>query len=315
MSLLEEFLGHALEQTHPLVRSAYTPAQLREHWRPEVETDAVEFFTDAFAEEFGGNCAALGLPAQMFKHRLLEAQGRRLIAGIRFFGMDLGRPFVEVARISRPLESDREKEAITELLRREFASFKPQRWRVYQSAHLPYQFAGCAGDKRYMLGFLEAIRQRPRPEGMDRLELCRARDLEFYPRYAAMYVQLFAERLWMPDVSRQESREDMAHYLETALVYEIFVDGQWAGVTVVSRSQDVGATGYYMIEIALEQAFRGAGLGVAVQRSLVELLEDSGGDALFGTIGAVNAPMLRTAKRVGRTDVGGHYFVNFQETS
>jgi hypothetical protein len=69
--------------------------------------------------------------------------------------MNLNRPFVEVAKLNKPLESDTEKDAITAVLRQSFSAFKPLRWRIYQSSHLEYKFASCEGDKRYLLGQLE----------------------------------------------------------------------------------------------------------------------------------------------------------------
>ncbi len=312
--MVEGFLEYAVAQTHPLIKSWYTPEELRDHWRTDVQRDAEEFFSDEFAAAFAGNCKTLGVPAAQFKHKLLETSTHRLIAGIRFFGMDINRPFVEVAQLNKPPESNAERDEITNLLRAEFALFKPTQWRVYQSSHLEYQFPDCEGDKRYLLGQLQTINALPKPEGLERIRLEPAQDLDFYPRYVAMYQSLFAERPWMPDVSRQESFEDMRDYLTEDWLYEVFIDETWAGVTAVSPGFEVGAKGYYMIEIALEKTFRGQGLGVALQRRLVMLLAEkttARSLALFGTIGAINTPMLKTATRVGRIDVGGYYWVKF----
>jgi hypothetical protein len=153
----QEWLEYAVAQTHPLIKSWYTPAELKENWQADIKRDAEEFFSDAFATSFAGSCEALALPAEMFKHRLLETSTHRLIAGIRFFGMDLNRPFIEVAQISKPLQSDAEQDEITKVLREAFAAFKPTQWRVYQSSHLEYQFAPFEGDKRYLVGLLKDI--------------------------------------------------------------------------------------------------------------------------------------------------------------
>jgi GNAT superfamily N-acetyltransferase len=312
--LSAEFLEYALTQTHPLIKNCYTPAELGENWSGDIKRDAEEFFSETFAASFARNCESLGLPAELFRHRLLETSTHRLIAGIRFFGMDLNRPFIEVARVNKPLESDGEKNEMTALLLKEFAAFKPTRWRIYQSSHVAYQFAGCEGDKRYLVGLLKDINAQPKDEQSGGLELRSAKNLDFYPRYAEMYKTLFVERPWMPDISRQESLEDMQDYFANGWLYEVFVDGVWAGVTAASPGCEVGAKGYYMIEIVLDTPFRGQGLGVVVQRKLAEILAEKSENvsaALFGTIGAVNVPMQKTAVRVGRVDVGGHHWVKF----
>ena len=114
----------------------------------------------------------------------------------------------------------------------------------------------------------------------------------------------------MSDVARTETLEDVTYYLEHDKVFEIFVDGAWAGITITARGQEQGLKGWLMIEIALKFGWHGQGLGVAVQRQLASKLEDSGNDTLFGTIGAVNVPMQKTAAKVGRVDLGGQYWVN-----
>jgi hypothetical protein len=314
--VVEEFLNYAVAQTHPLVKNWYRSDELRENWLGDVKRDAEEFFSESFAASFAKNCEPLGLPSEDFKHRLLETSAHRFIVGIRFFGMDLNRPFIEVAQINKPLESDSEKHEVTELLQKEFAVFKPTQWRIYQSSYLNYQFVGCDGDKRYLIGLLEDINAHPEVEDSGRLELRLARNLDFYPRYAQMYKTLFAERPWMPDISRQESLEDMQHYLANGWLYEVFVDGVWAGVTAASDGCEVGAKGYYMLELVLDTTFRGRGLGVVVQRKLAKALAEKSlypFAALFGTIGGVNKPMQKTAVRVGRVDVGGHYWVKFDD--
>jgi GNAT superfamily N-acetyltransferase len=311
--VVEEFLNYAVAQTHPLVKSWYTLDELRENWLGDVKRDAEEFFSDEFALAFSSNCKALGLSAEMFKHRLLETGVHRFIAGIRFFGMDLNRPFVEVARINKPVPSDAERDEITKALCQSFSVFRPTRWRIYQSSHLEYQFIDCEGDKRYLLGRLEDINNLNQPRGSERLSLRLTQNLEFYPRYMNLYKTLYQECPWLPDVSRQESLEDMKEYIQKGWLYEVFVDGQWAGVTAASNDTLVGAKGHYMIDIALEKPFRGQGLGVALQRLLAATLADKSGPSsvLSGTIGSVNIPMLKTASRVGRVDVGGNVWVMF----
>jgi GNAT superfamily N-acetyltransferase len=307
----EEFLQYALEQAHPLLLEWYGQVTLTDHLLGDVQRDAREFFSNDFAAKFGGRTSELGIAPEFFKHRLLEVAGRRLIVGIRFFGMDIQRPFVDVSRISKPLEHQSQQHEISELLSKEFAIFKPTRWRIFQPSHLEYQFAGCDPDKRVIAGLLSSINAQPEPPNFKRVQLKPAINLEFYPRYEALYQDLYAQRPWLSDVSHIETLEDLQQYLEHDRVFEIFVDDTWAGITIAARNQECGLKGWLMIEIALESHWHGQGLGVAVQRQLATRLEDAGRDTLFGTIGAVNIPMQKTAAKVGRLDLGGEYWVNF----
>jgi GNAT superfamily N-acetyltransferase len=307
----EEFLEYALEQAHPLLIEWYGRTTLTDHLLADVQRDSCEFFAPHFAASFGGGKAAvLGITPEHFKHRLLEVAGRRLIAGIRFFGMDIQRPFINVAQISKPLEHQNQQEKISQLLTKEFAMFQPTRWRIFQASHLEYQFAGCDGDLRVVAGLLSSINAQAKPPEFKRVELKPATNLEFYSLYTALYQDLYFERPWLADVARTETLEDLKHYLEHDKVFEIFVDEAWAGITIAARNQEWGLKGWLMIEIALESHRQGQGLGVAVQRQLAQQLEDSARDTLFGTIGAVNIPMQKTATRVGRVDLGGQFWVN-----
>ena len=70
--------------------------------------------------------------------------------------------------------------------------------------------------------------------------------------------------------------------------------------------------GFVVLEMLLAKLARGQGLGAAVQYRLSEALQASSApeDVLYGTIGSNNPPMLKTAARVGRVDVGGWIWLN-----
>jgi hypothetical protein len=308
-NLKTEFLEAAIQQAHPKLLEWYSVPELHSNLESEITEATVEFFTPEFSSSFAHNKPVAGVAPERYAHRLLEVAGRRLIAGIRFFGGDITRPFVEVARISQPLETDAQRDAITELLHTEFAEFAPTQWRIFQGSHLPYQFAGCTGDLRVLAGLLSEIKTLPLPENAARVRLSRATNTDFYPRYVELYQQLYQERPWLPDVARTETLEDMEQYLENGKVFEIFVDETWAGLTIAIPDSGWGVRGWLMVEIVLTTPFRGQDLAVAVQRLLAQQLEEAGKACLFGSIGAVNLPMQKTAARVGRTDIGGYFFV------
>jgi hypothetical protein len=307
--LKTEFYDHAMRQLHPKLLEWYSPTELHKNLEPELTQATIEYFSNEFLSSYAHNKPVVGVAPERYAHRLLECAGRRLVAGIRFVGGDVTRPFVEVARISQPLENDQERERITNLLRREFAEFEPTQWRIFQGSHQVYQFAGCTGDLRVLAGTLAEIKALPLPENVARVRLKKATSTDFYSRYVELYQQLYQERPWLPDVAGIETLENILYYLENAQVFEVFVDGIWAGMTIAHPDVGWGLRGWLMIEIVLSAQFRGQDLAVTVQRLLAAQLEDQGRDCLFGTIGAVNTPMQKTAARVGRLDIGGYFWV------
>jgi L-amino acid N-acyltransferase YncA len=145
------------------------------------------------------------------------------------------------------------------------------------------------------------------------VKLRRAETLEFYPRYAETYAAIYQERSWLPHEAEPESLEDMQEHLETGHVFEVLVDGQWAGITGAEhRSDEFALCGFVVLEMLLAKFARGQALGAAVQYRLAEALQASSqpSDVLYGTIGSNNPPMLKTAARVGRVDLGGWIWVN-----
>ncbi len=236
-----------------------------------------------------------------------------VMLGIRFRGGDIRIPFVDLVRSSRAITSVAQVEAICDLVGQECVVFKPLMVRFYQPAHLEFQIEvpGSSGDKRVLAAPLTTLLEYPKPEGLERVSLCRANDLEFYPRYADAYAAIYQERPWLPHEAEPESFEDMQEHLETGQVFEVFVDGQWAGITAVEYRSEFALHGLVVLKMLLAKFARGQGLGAAVQYRLAEALKafSAPEDVLYGTIGSNNPPMLKTAARVGRVDLGGWIWV------
>lgn len=108
---------------------------------------------------------------------------------------------------------------------------------------------------------------------------------------------------------RKPGKKDLRSYLAEGTLFEVFVDDEWAGIVAAFQAAEKGVSGYCVGEIVLKREFRGKRLGLAVQRKFVEKLDETRGRVLWGTIGAANTPAIRTAKRCGRVDVGGYYWV------
>ena len=233
------WLDWAVEQAHPHLKTWYSRLQLEANLTDQLEIDLDRL--EHLDEGFERNMPVTGATPAMYNHRVYELAGMQVVLGIRFRGGDITIPFVDLVRSSGPITSAAQVEAICDLVRQEFAVFKPLRVRFYQPAHLEFQIEvpGSSGDKRVLAAPLTSMLAQPKPDGLERVALRRTHDLEFYPRYAETYAAAYQERPWLPVESSTHSLEDMQEYLEIAQVYEIFVDGQFnAGVigtdTIVS---------------------------------------------------------------------------------
>jgi L-amino acid N-acyltransferase YncA len=313
MPIQSDWLAWAVDQVHPQLKIWYSKAQLESNLSDQLERDLD--WLEHLGEGFERNMPVVGATPVMYNHRVHEVAGMQVMLGIRFRGGDISIPFVDLVRSSRAITSAVQVEAICDLVRREFAVFKPLMVRFYQPAHLEFQFdlLGSGGDKRVLAAPLTTMLAHPKPEGLERVSLRRAETLEFYERYAETYAAIYQERPWLPHEAEPESFEDMQEHLETGHVFEVCVDGQWAGITGAEhRSDEFALRGFVVLEMLLAKFARGQGLGAAVQYRLVEALQPSSQpeDVLYGTIGSNNPPMLKTAARVGRVDLGGWIWVN-----
>jgi GNAT superfamily N-acetyltransferase len=313
MPITSDWLAWAVDQVHPQLKVWYSLSQLESNLSDQLERDLD--WLENLGEGFERNMPVAGAIPSMYNHRVHEVAGMQVMLGIRFRGGDIAIPFVDLVRSNQTITSAAQVEAICDLVRREFAIFKPLMVRFYQPAHLEFQFdlPGSSGDKRVLAAPLTTMLEHPKPDGLERVSLRRAETLEFYPRYAETYAAIYQERPWLPHEAEPESLGDMQEYLETGHVFEVFADGQWAGITGAEhRSDEFALRGFVVLEMLLAKFARGQGLGAAVQYRLAEALQPSSQpiDVLYGTIGSNNPPMLKTAARVGRVDLGGWIWIN-----
>lgn len=308
--MTDRLLAYAQHKIHPLVRTWLSAETIEENLLEELNEDLERLTSDALAAEFRHYCPVAGASPDDYKNRLLRVGGLELLTGIRFLGGDLSQPFVDVMYGSEAVLTSEQLSDIQDAIRQEFKVFRPKRTRFYIPSQLPRFSAD--GDKRLIAAPLGVMLTQPAPDTLERVSLEPATSLTFYSDYAAIYRQLHAEYPELQAVTRAESQADMQAYLEDGQLFEVFVNGTWAGVTAVFRNTNTGLSGFCVAEIVLSKTYRAQGLGSAVQRRLAAQLLSRGAEPteiLFGTIGDVNIPAQRTALRAGRVDLGRHVWV------
>jgi hypothetical protein len=308
-TLKEQFLDYEFESiVHPLVQEYFTRDEVIGNLAREIDADISKGTDASFAERFRNLCPVSNASAADYMIRHLEiAPGFDILAGIRFRGLDLNRPFVAILHRTRSFASDDELRLATDRLRETFGTFAPKAILFYQSSHdktlaLPVEDI----DKRILMGSIPEIATiASAPE----LSIAKANELDFYDRYKDEY-DIISMR--SPDYLRTETaerKEDMERYVKNDLTYKIFIGGEFAGVFIVMKSTFLGADGYYVIENLLFEQFRGRKLADAVQSAVAKELLVLKGKVLFGSIYPTNLPSYRAALRSHRVDIGGNYMI------
>ena len=314
----DRFLAYAQNEVHPLVREWLSAETIRANLLEELDADLERLKSDALAAEFQHHCPVAGASADEYKNRVVEVDGLTLLTGIRFLGLDLQKPFVDIIYSSmyssEAALSPEQLSAVKDAIRKAFSVFGPRRFRFYSPSNQPRFAKG--GDKRLLAAPLGVMLAQPEAETLRRVTLKRATSLAFYGDYAAMYEELLAEHPELQEVVRLEPEADMQTYLGEGYVFEIFVDGHPAGLTAVLEDVQTGLSGLCVMEIVLAKAFRAQGFGSTVQRRLAAALVAAGvaqDVLLFGTIGENNLPVRRAAARAGRVDLGGRVWVTLED--
>jgi hypothetical protein len=307
-ALEREFTNCALEQAHPLMRA----------WRrDELETDIREatkglvalIADDDAARRYAETMKVLGRPPEQFKMRSVEIGGHRFLAQIDFPDPSASLPFVAIFGASTPPGAISDASVLRQLARA-FESFAPRRIRFYQPAHVPIEAPGTHIDQHFLAGLAREMAERPSAPGLARVTLQLPADLGFYPRYVEAYDQMFLARPQLRGVVRIESEKSLAACHAEGLLYEIAVDGRWAGIVAARHQVVVGLRGVYMIEILLDRVARGQGLGPVVHQLLAAKVAAADPSAILtGTIAPANEPSLKTAMRAGRVEIGAWHWV------
>lgn len=305
--LVDEFVGYALEQIHPQLR-AWQGTQAEIDSRKALEGLVSLLTDDEEAGRYAQAMNVLGLPQEHYKAKLIEVHGHRFLAQIDFPDTSGKTPFVAVLRGSQPLGSFAD-DRVVQAIAASFSVFNPVTVRFFHPAHMALQLPGPRVDQHFLVGQAREMAAHSPTAGSPRVALIRPTSLAFYPRYVEAYEQVLSVRPHLRGDVRIETEETLAECLAQDLLFEIMVDGAWAGIVAAMREMLAGVDAVYMIEILLEQWARGQALGPAVHRAFASHVALTDPRAVIaGTIAPTNVPSLKTAQRAKRERIGDWYW-------
>ncbi|HVZ94882.1 MAG TPA: hypothetical protein VG797_10265 [Phycisphaerales bacterium] len=308
-ALRSSFIDRAAHAAAPIVRSWLSPEQIWNAAARRVDHAAqlvADAATNGEASLHDSNAASTSAA------KLINTScGSAIAALLRRHGDD---PFwvIDVLAHNLDLDSPAALRAIVEAASREYELSVPRAIRFFRGAHeapLHLGLPPARPDYFVLAGNVRELQQLPAPEGYDSVEVRAASDLSWYDKYTEAYAE-FQRRA--PDLRSfvvLETRQTLLSFMQQGVVAEVLVGGRWGGVVAAVRDDAFNLRGYRMVEEILSHEFRGKGLGTAMQRRFIDLLQpDHNGRAadypiVFGRISAINPPSLATARRVGRVEV------------
>jgi len=108
-------------------------------------------------------------------------------------------------------------------------------------------------------------------------------DLSWYDRYVAVHDRHVAADPAHADRSRVETTADLDHLRGAATLFEVLVDGNWAGVLAAEPVVAHGLRGATVVVLMLTQEARGRGFGKGLSALLARNLPMPDDQVLSGT--------------------------------
>ncbi|GGR82341.1 hypothetical protein [Deinococcus sedimenti] len=220
---------------------------------------------------------------------------------IRFEGLDVTKPFVDVSVTSRPVTRT-DLPALADAAR-VYAAFHPPRLRFWSAAP-QVDWADLDPDRRVLAAPVGDLRGHPVP---DHLTLIPTRDTGRYADAQAAYDAVDAAHPHHPQEARLLSAEDLQECIDAGTMFDVHWRGEWAGYAGTLAYPQLGLDAQVVQELLLAPHARGRGLGAALSTLLARHLPDAE-QLLSGTIHGRNRGALHAATRAGRQDVGGWWW-------
>lgn len=194
-----------------------------------------------------------------------------------------------------------------------FASHRPALVQVYIHSASDIEreqieaYPECGHGKRYLAAPIAMIRGQSTPSMPYEVQLRRPNDFSFYPEYAGMYRRFLGQRPDLRAMVPVEPLEDLKRFHREGCLRLIEIEGELAGVMAATPACERGMRGWCMRERIIAQKYRGQRLGAPMLRQFIDEIPAEDDDLLFGTIAPNNHPSLKSARQLGRVDVGGLY--------
>ncbi len=234
-----------------------------------------------------------------------------LLAGIRFKGLDVTQPYVLVSGNFKKIEGI-PFSRISELIKEEFKAFKPLCFHMNFPEGLDITTNNFKIDRYTVMGTIKEIVELKLKPISDEVELVTLNDMHFYDEYNGEYKKLHENSPRLKNEVQVASLESLNNAAKEALLFEIMINGERAGVMAGYIADYFGKKEICILEEILFEAYRGKGLGIYVQKEFARKML-SRFELMWGQISNLNPSSLKIALKNGRKITEIEYSFSFNE--
>jgi hypothetical protein len=210
-----------------------------------------------FARSFSAHVRLPGIVERDFSHRLVRSSRGELLGGIRFYGRDIGRPFVEII-----CHTFAEPDHLTDCVSAEWAAFGPP-WARLHGRPGEHSAPGAVLDHTVYAARCADLRQ---PD--HRIELTRFGDpAEAIALVQRRYQQLAADNPGLARNVRPADPADLHSWHEAGRLHAITVAQTTVGALAIAPGQVQWIDGYEVDEEVVLTAHAGNGYATSAQAS------------------------------------------------
>lgn len=253
-----------------------------------------------FAREFTAHMHLPGVTELEYSHRLVRTSRGDLLGGIRFYGRDISRPFVEV--LAHDFDDLR---ALADCVRKEWSNFGVRYLRVRTRPRLLTERPDVTLDKT-----IHVARYGTMTPADDRVTLGRFDTAEqAVDLIAARYAQLADTD---PTLSRNLSRsdpDDIRRWHEADQLRAIMFQDRVIGALAVVPGAVGWIAGGVVHEEVMDTRHAGRGYAASAQAAWAQFMAADCTQLLIGTIDRHNHASRATALRAGRSRLLDDVFV------
>lgn len=241
-----------------------------------------------------------------FSEQLYQVDdSKNVLAGIRHAGGNVEIPFIHITpdfQISSLEELKKIKEKILPSLEK----FSPlfidcwvnPTWSIHSDL-----LKRAEPRQRYIVGKISKILEENKAVRLEsNFSIERVEDKNFYHWYKEIYDEFHSSRPELKDWVPINQEEDMIESMQNGLLWYILDQDKKIGIIQGEEESLLGEPSLYISEILLTRDYKGRGLAPLAQ---VEFIKENASYFKFvwGTIDQKNIPSMKTALRVGRSNI------------